>query len=265
MAGLFFFVVHVSRVAAQDLQTADYAGFEGQKVSKVRVSANPKIPLDQIQPLIQQKAGEPFAINAIQESAKALQNTKLFSRVQVSIAPGESGVEVLFILQPTSYVGILDFPGATKMFTYPALLQTVNIPEQSPYVPDMPEQGTQALLAYFHRNGYFEATVTPEVTTDDPHRVVNIRFVCRLNRPAKIGVVNISGLSPEQAADVRRALESFWARLTGASLKPGKSIRRKKSISRSAIFGRICRARVALHRSCALTLLHFIPIPASRI
>jgi outer membrane protein assembly factor BamA len=107
-------------------------------------------------------------------------------------------------------------------------LQTVNISEQSPYVPDMAEQGSQALLTFFHRNGYFQATVTPEVTADDAHRVVNIQFNCELHSLARLGVVNISGLSEEQTADVKRALKSFWARLTGAALKPGKKYSEKR-------------------------------------
>ena len=224
----WLFMGHVPRSAAQDVTSETYAGFEGQKVSTVEISANPRIARDQIEPLIKQKAGEPLAIAAIRDSAAALQNTKLFSKVQVSVTPGAAGVEVLFILQPTSYIGILDFPGATKVFTYPQLLQTTNIPEQSPYVPDMPAQGTQALLDFFRKNGYFNAAVTSETMQDDAHRVVNIRFVCQLNKPAKIGVVNISGLSDEQAADVRRSLRSFWARLTGASLKSGKKYSDKR-------------------------------------
>ncbi len=181
----WLFMGHVPRSAAQDVTSETYAGFEGQKVSTVEISANPRIARDQIEPLIKQKAGEPLAIAAIRDSAAALQNTKLFSKVQVSVTPGAAGVEVLFILQPTSYIGILDFPGATKVFTYPQLLQTTNIPEQSPYVPDMPAQGTQALLDFFRKNGYFNAAVTSETMQDDAHRVVNIRFVCQLNKPGK--------------------------------------------------------------------------------
>ena len=228
-------VVCAPRIAAQGDPSEGYAGFEGQTVSKVQISANPGIALDQIQPLIKQQAGEPLAIAAIRDSATALQNTKRFSKVEVSITPGATGVEVLFILQRTFYIGMLDFPGATKSFPYPQLLQTTNIPEQSPYVPDMPAEGTQALLDFLHKNGYFNAAVTPDIMPDEPRRVVNIRFVSQLNQLARIGSVNISGLSDEQATDVRRALRSFWAKLTGASLKPGQKYSQKR-INKSLVY-----------------------------
>jgi outer membrane protein insertion porin family len=225
---LFFNIAFVPQIAAQQLQQEDYGGFEGQQVSRVEISANPAIARESVRSLIQLKAGEPFAFSAVQASAAALQNTKLFTKVQVSVTPGQSGIEVVFILQPTSYIGVIDFPGATKAFSYPQLLQTVNIPEQTAYVGDMPEQGTQALLRFFQRNGYFEAKVVAEVQPDNPHRVVNLTFRSQLNRLARIGNLNIHGLSGEQESDVRRTLQSFWARLKGASLKPGKKYSTKR-------------------------------------
>ena len=225
---LFLNIAFVPQIAAQQLQEEDYGGFEGQQVSRVEVSANPSIAPESVRSLIKLKAGEPFAFSAVQASAAALQNTKLFTKVQVSVTPGQSGVEVVFILQPTSYIGVIDFPGATKAFSYPQLLQTVNIPEQTAYVGDMPEQGTQALLRFFQRNGYFEAKVVADVQPDNPHGVVNLTFRCQLNRLARIGALNIHGLSSEQESDVRRALQSFWAKLKGASLKPGKKYSTKR-------------------------------------
>ncbi len=216
------------RISAQDSPAEDYAGFAGQKVSRVDFSANPAIAPDKIRPLIKQKAGEPLSLPAIQESITALQNAKLFSKVQVSVTPAESGVDVLFILQPTSYVGVLDFPGATKAFPYPQLLQVVNIPEQSAYVSDLPERGTQALARFFRKNGYFEAAVTANVQPNDPLRIVNIRFDCQLNGQARLGEINFSGLSESQGTDIRRALRSLWAKLKGASLKPGKKYSEKR-------------------------------------
>src|SRR3984893_3430202 len=172
--------------------------------------------------LIQQKPDQPFCMKAIRESVDALQKTQMFSKVQVSIKPEQAGLNILFILEPASYIGVLDFPGATKTFTYTQLLQAVNIPEQTAYVDELPAQGTQALLQFFQTNGYFEATVNPVVQRDDAHRIVNLRFDCHLNRLARFGEFNIQGLSDEETTHLRESLKSFWATVRGASLKPGK-------------------------------------------
>jgi outer membrane protein insertion porin family len=222
IAWLFLIFFCAFRATAQDAQPDTYAGFEGQPVSKVDVSAKPTMDGEAFRSVIQQKAGQPFSIQAIRESVTALQNTQLFSKVQVSIEPEQAGLKILFLLQPASYVGILKFPGATKAFTYTQLLQAANIPEQTAFVDELPAQGAGALLQFFHTNGYFEAQVTPDVQRDDAHRIVNISFDCRLNRLARFGEINIQGLSDEETTRLRNALKSFWARVKGASLKPGK-------------------------------------------
>jgi outer membrane protein insertion porin family len=219
---VLLFSSFVLRAAAQEAQPDTYAGFEGNNVAKVDISAKPTFDMEAFRPLIQQKTGQPFSMKAIRDSVEALQKTELFSKVQVSIKPEQAGLNILFILEPASYIGILTFPGATKTFTYTQLLQAVNIPEQTAYVDELPTQGTQALLNFFRTNGYFEASVTPNVERDDAHRIVNLRFDCRLNRLARFGELNIQGLSDEETSRLRDSLRSFWALVRGASLKPGK-------------------------------------------
>jgi outer membrane protein insertion porin family len=231
---ILLFSSFVLPTAAQEAQPDTYAGFEGNNVAKVDVSAKPTFDVTAFRSLIQQKEGQPFSMKAIHDSVDALQKTGLFSKVQVSIKPEQDGLNILFILEPASYIGMLEFPGATKTFTYTQLLQAVNIPEQTAFVDDLPAQGTEALLNFFRTNGYFEAGVTPKVARDDARRIVNLRFDCRLNRLARFGDLNIQGLSDEETSRLRDSLRSFWAVVRGASLKPGKKYspqRINKSVS----------------------------------
>ena len=211
------------RAFGQEGEPSGGEKFEGQKVAKVDVTTKASMDVEVFRSLIKQKAGEPFSMAAIRDSVAAVQETKLFSKVQVSIQPEQPGLNILFILQPALYVGMVSFPGATRTFPYTRLLQAAGIPEQVAYTDDLPSQGTQALLKFFRNNGYFTASVEAHIERDEAHRIVNIIFNCHLNRLAKIGQVNIAGASPDQAADLRRALASFWATLKGASLKPGKN------------------------------------------
>ena len=224
-ARLIFLLMASSLVApslfSQDAQPDTYVGFQGTKVASVEVSARPGMNMDAFRPLIQQKAGEPFSEEAIRASVAALQGTNEFSQVQVSIEPDKDGLRVLFILEPTSYIGIISFPGANNRFDYVRLLQVANIPEQSPYVADLPPQGQMALVRFFQANGYFTARVDPEIQRDDPHRIVNLTFNVHLNQLARVGNINFDGLAPEEGEQVRRALRSFWARVKRDSLKPG--------------------------------------------
>src|SRR5580765_7006153 len=123
VAWILLFSSFVLRAAAQEAQPDTYAGFEGNNVAGVDISAKPTFDVEAFRPLIQQKAGQPFSMKAICDSVETLQKTELFSKVQVSIKPEQAGFNILFILEPASYIGILKFPGATKTFSYTQLLQ----------------------------------------------------------------------------------------------------------------------------------------------
>ncbi|HWG58965.1 MAG TPA: POTRA domain-containing protein [Candidatus Acidoferrales bacterium] len=207
---------------AQQAKPTTYAGFEGRTVSRVDISARPNMNVEAFRPLIQLKAAQPFSSKAIQASVQALRQTKLFSQVQVKIEPEQNGLRVTFILEPAYYLGLISFPGATKTFSYTRLLQAVNIPEQSPFTKDLLPQGQKALANFFQTNGYFTAKVTPSARQDDPHLLANLVFQCELGPRARIGHIEIEGVAPAQAEALRSALNSWWARLKRASLKPGQ-------------------------------------------
>jgi outer membrane protein insertion porin family len=207
---------------AQQNEPTSYEGFEGRNVTKVDIAATPTMNVEEFRSLIKLKAAEPFRIAAIRDSVADLQKTKLFSQVQVKIEPQEAGLRVVFFLEPAYYVGIVSFPGATNVFTYTGLLQTVNIPDQTPFVEDLLTQGKNSLLHLFETDGFFAASVEPEAQRDEAHRVVNVVFHCQLNKRAKIGEVHFQGSGANEGPQLQQALGSLWARGRGASLKPGQ-------------------------------------------
>ena len=209
------------RAAAQESQPESYAGFEGRTVSRIDVAARPSEDVEKIRALIRQKTGQPFSIEAIKSSVAALQQTGNFTQVQVSLQPQADGIRVLFILQPVYDVGLVSFPGATKTFAYSRLLQAANIPETTPFVPDYVADQERSLSRFFVSEGFFVATVSSRTQVDEAHQIVNIVFDCDLHSRAKISSLAIQGVSAEEAAEVQKNLASFWARVSGVSLKPG--------------------------------------------
>ena len=145
-------------------QAGNLRGFRRQKVSKVEISVRPTMDAAAFRPLLKIKAGDSFSSAAVQESVKALEQTKQFSKVQVSVEPEQAGLTVLFILEPASYIGIITFPGVQREFVYTRLLQAVNIPEQSPYFDDLLPQGQKAWQKFLQVQGYFSAEVQPRST-----------------------------------------------------------------------------------------------------
>jgi outer membrane protein insertion porin family len=224
-AGCLLLLLGLSAVAAraQQARPGSYAGFEGRTVARVDIAVGPSESPEAFRPLIEQKAGKPFSVAEIQKSVAALQATQKFSQVQVSIEPEETGLSILFILQPASYVGVISFPGAMNALPYTRLLQAVNIPEQTPYFEDLLSQGQEALVSFLHQEGYFRARVEPGIERDDPHRIVNLIFRTELGERAKVGTVSLEGVPGQEATDILRGLGSLWSKLKRRSLTPGQT------------------------------------------
>ena len=209
---------------AQDQKTVAVdpnAAFEGRTVDKVEIAAQPSEDLDKLRGLIRQEQGKPFSIDAIKASVAALRETGRFKKVQVSIQFTPDGLQVLFLLPPIYKVGLITFPGAAKALSYTQMLQAVNIPLDAPFVKDQLADKEGALQKYFETQGYFAAAVSNSVKVDDAHHLVNIAFECDMHTRAKVGEVNIEGVTPQEAAGIQHTLTSLSSKISFTSLKPG--------------------------------------------
>jgi outer membrane protein assembly factor BamA len=196
--------------------------YDGQKVASVDLVANPRIDVSQYRALIVQKTSEPYSSEKVQTSIKALEETGAFSKVEPKVQPDPSGLKLTFVLEPAYYIGMITFPGATKVFTYTRLLQVVNFQDQSTYQQSQVPVAESALRKFFADRGYFQAAVQTEVKTDDENQLTNIAFHVQLGKHARIGKVEIVGPPAAEDRRLERTVRSLRARFTGALLKPGK-------------------------------------------
>jgi outer membrane protein assembly factor BamA len=196
--------------------------YEGQNIASVDLIANPRIDTTQYRALIVQKAGEPYSSEKVQASVKALEETQAFSKVEPKVQPDPSGLKLTFVLEPAYYIGMITFPGATKIFSYTRLLQAVNFQDQSTYQQSQVPVAESALQKFLADHGYFQAAVQTEVKTDDQNQLTNITFHVQLGKHARIGKVDIVGPPAAEDQRLERTLRSLRARFTGALLKSGK-------------------------------------------
>jgi outer membrane protein assembly factor BamA len=104
-------------------------------VSAVALIANPHRDLAPLLPLVEQRAGAPYSKVAIENTARALKGAGNFADVHVTVEPEVAGLRINFLLEPAFFMGVVDFPGAGKYFSYTRLLQVVNLPDEDPYDP----------------------------------------------------------------------------------------------------------------------------------
>jgi len=140
---------------AQLAPQAPQAAYEGQNVSGVSLIANPHRNLDPLVPLVSQKTDAPYSGEKIRASADALQAAGHFQKVQVNVVPEVSGLRVNFVLEPAYYLGIVEFTGIGKYFSYTRLLQVVNLSDEDPYDPSRIPAAENALVSFLHRKWLF--------------------------------------------------------------------------------------------------------------
>lgn len=203
-------------------QAPQHISYEGEKVVFVDLVAHPDMAVEALRPLLLQKAGEPYSNEKVDASLAALKQTGRFSKVDVEVTPEAAGLRVAFVTQSAYYIGMIYFPGATKVFNYPRLLQVVNYPAQEPYEKSRVEEAVPALRDFFAKNGYFTARVESETKLDDAHQLADLIFHVTLHKRARFGRAEVTGPPRKEAARLEHALSSLRARLKGASLKPGK-------------------------------------------
>ncbi len=227
LAASVAFTLHAGPLHSQELQAANSISYEGQRVASVQLAGQPDGNLRKVRAQIAQRTNAPYSQAEIDRTVATLRQAG-FKDVEVQVTPSAEGLHVLFVLKPAYYFGVFGFSRAEKVFSYTRLLQTTRYSKQEPYTQERLEETESSLLEFFHRAGYFMATVEPKTQIDQKNGVVNVEFDINLKRHAKFGTVKIIGVSAEQAQQSESSLRSIRARIRGAYLKPGKTYSTKK-------------------------------------
>jgi len=208
--------------AAQVPSTGSPDLYEGQIVGGVDLIANPHRNVAGFLGVVAQKTGEPYSQAKVGASVAALK-AEGFDKVVVNVVPEISGLRVDFILEPAYYLGMVDFQGATKSFSYKRLLQVVNLQDEDPYDAARIPLAEAAMSQFLQQNGYFQAQVHAQSQIDDANQLVNIEFSVDTGKQARIGSIELHGATGAEQGWLLRKLRSLRARLTGALLKSGKT------------------------------------------
>jgi outer membrane protein insertion porin family len=246
MRSSFLFVLFSACAAlAQLAPVGPQASYEGQSVSAVSLIANPHRDLEPLRSVLTQKAGEPYSQEKVDESAAALQQKGGFEKVQVNVVPEIQGLRLNFILEPAWYLGVVEFPGIAKRFSYTQLQQVVNLADEDPYDSGRIPAAENALQDFLRKNGYFLSKVRAEPQIDDAHQLVNVSFVVEMGKQARIGSVKVEGTAAPQSARLLHAARSLRARLSGGLLKSGKPYTQERIKAATTLMK---RALVGEHR-----------------
>lgn len=226
-----------SHVSAEIPETSPFTTgmlsfYNGQTVASVQLAGRPDLDYAKYEPLLLQKAHQPFSDSKVQQTAAALKTKGKFQAVRIQVQPDTNGLRIVFVLEPAIYFGVYEFPGAHRI-PYPRLLQVSDYPVQTAFNQSEVDLAEHRLISFLQQQGYFHATVHPQVRVHPEQGVANVVFETSLGIRAKFDSTNIDGLPPDQTRKLERNLQSVWSRLRGIAIRHGKPYH----------YGRVLRAQ----------------------
>ena len=198
------------------------SSYEGQNVSSIEIAGRPDFNPSQCPQCFAQQVGRPFSTGNVDRTAGALKAAGKFDDVEIQVEPDAQGVRIVFVVVPSVYLGIFEFPGANR-FPYSQLIQAANYPLPEAFNPPEVDADRESLIAFFRQEGYFDAEVSPKLDLDSTNAIANVQFNSTLGKRAKFGSIDVENAPDGEGPALSRNLTTLPARLRASAVRPGKT------------------------------------------
>ncbi len=181
--------------SSQSPQTAPafsaMAAYVGRTVKSIEL---PDVP-DSIRLLemLPQKSGQPLDRDQVRDSIRILFGTRRFSDIQAEVIPSGEDVILTFTTSLNFFVGAVDVEGAPAHPNANQILNASKFQLGELHTIDRLDRALQNIRQLMQENGYYNARVTAESTSNPATQQVNILFHITPGEPAHIGEVKITG------------------------------------------------------------------------
>jgi outer membrane protein assembly complex protein YaeT len=196
----------VSSILPQNRQTpplplSSMSAYLGRIVKSIELQGLPDE--SRLLEMLPQKAGQPLDRDQVRESIRALFATGRFADIQAEVVPAGDFVELIFTTSLNFFLGAVDVEGAPA---HPSRNQIVNASKfqlGELHTLDKLDRALQNIRQLMQENGYYQARVTAETTSNPVTQEVNVFFHISPGELAHIGQVKVSGHSALSDAEVQ--------------------------------------------------------------
>ncbi len=192
-----------SKQDSQPPSQAATSGYEGKTVQSVELPGVAESDSNHLLELVPQKAGTPLDRNRVRDSIRVLYATGRFADIQAEVAPSGEGVTLSFVTSPNFFVGAVDVQGASSRPTANQIVNAAKLQLGELYNRDKLNRALENIRQLMQENGYYQAQVTAESTSNAANQQANILFHIAPGAQAHVGEVKVTGTSHLSAGDVR--------------------------------------------------------------
>jgi outer membrane protein insertion porin family len=181
----------------------DISAYEGKLVESIQLPGVQESDIQHLLQLMPQKAGEPLDRSRVRDSIRTLFATGRFADIQAEAMPSGNGVMLTFTTAANFFVGAVDVEGAP---TRPNRNQVVNAAKfqlGELYNQSKLDRALENIRQLMQENGYYQARVTAETTSNLTTVQVDILFHLTSGPQAHVGEVIVTGSSGLSSGDVQ--------------------------------------------------------------
>jgi outer membrane protein insertion porin family len=177
---------------------------QGLTVASIQINSPAVDSPDHLLPLLPQKVNEPLDKYKVRQSVQVLYNTGRFAQIQVEAQRTPKGEIVLvFSARENYFFGSLLVEGAPGRPSDTQLINAskLNLGEQ--FTEEKIQSGIDGMRRTLSDNGYYQAAVKPFYEWNPRNQEVKALFMVERGKPARIGIVNVTGSPGYSAEEVR--------------------------------------------------------------
>jgi outer membrane protein assembly complex protein YaeT len=239
MAAAVLLLAAIARAHAQGA-----GAYGGTQVTAVRVVDSGGHDITPSRLSLPLRAGQPFHIEAEEESLRALYRTGLYAAITTIAVRNAGGVELNFVVRRNFYNNIVQIEGLKDDLLEGRVVAAMGLSLGEIFQPRAVEEGIIRAKAALQDAGYYEAVITPTLQPNQETREMDVTLRVVTGPRARIGQIrfhNQLAYSEEELS--KRAKLRIGQQVTSARLDHARERLRKYLISKNYLGARVSLSR----------------------
>lgn len=151
--------------------------YEGSRIASIRFSPDSQpIPDGELRQILPMKPGSVYTRLQLREAMAALYRTGRYSNLTVEATNEPDGLVLTFITENHEFNGNVEVLGTPGSIAKGGLINAAKLPLGARFEASLLNQSVESMEAELRLDGFYESRVRYEVSRDNPHQQVNLRF-----------------------------------------------------------------------------------------
>ena len=178
--------------------------WEGLTVHRITFEGVPENRLGSLAAHLPQTAGAPLIADNVKRSLRQLYASGLYDTVEVEGSRGADGVDLIFLGNPRTFIGVVGVYGAAGATMNTELQRASQLEAGTRLNPAKMTRALNQMHDTLEQNGYYQSSITQTVTPHPDQQLSDISFRVVSGPRARIGKVTVTGDSGMKLDEFRR-------------------------------------------------------------